>query len=110
MGGWTDSTGDKYSRVVSSGSARRALVSSVVAFLRRHNFQGLHLDWNYPVCWHSDCTKGPESDKNNFVKLVQVRHLQVLLWLKFDLNFLIKSLDIYKDNNISPLEIYVGMC
>lgn len=72
LGGWTDSTGNKYSKVVSSGSARRALVSSIVAFLRRHSFQGLHLDWNYPVCWHSDCKKGPQSDRINFAKLVQV--------------------------------------
>lgn len=77
LGGWTDSTGDKYSRVVSSGSARRALVSSIVAFLRRHSFQGLHLDWNYPVCWHSDCSKGPDSDRNNFVKLAQVQSLRM---------------------------------
>lgn len=72
LGGWTDSTGDKYSKVVSSGNTRRALVSSIVAFLRRHGFQGLHLDWNYPVCWHSDCKLGPESDKANFAKLAQV--------------------------------------
>lgn len=72
LGGWTDSTGDKYSKVVSSGTNRRKLVSSIVAFLRRYKFNGLLLDWNYPVCWHSDCNKGPTSDKPNFTKLIQV--------------------------------------
>ena len=71
LGGWTDSTGDKYSRLVSDGGTRRRFVSSVVSYLRRHNFKGLHLDWNYPKCWQSNCNKGPASDKANFAKLVQ---------------------------------------
>ncbi|CAH0555523.1 unnamed protein product [Brassicogethes aeneus] len=71
LGGWTDSAGDKYSRLVSDGSARRRFVVGVVGFLRRHGFQGLHFDWNYPVCWQSNCKKGPASDKPNFTKLVQ---------------------------------------
>lgn len=43
-----------------------------ISFLRRHGFRGLHLDWNYPVCWQSDCTKGRSTDRPNFTKLVQV--------------------------------------
>nr|CAD7569858.1 unnamed protein product [Timema californicum] len=69
LGGWTDSSGDKYSRLVSNGSARRKFVTSVVAYLRRHNFRGLQLDWTYPKCWQSNCGKGPSSDKPNFTKL-----------------------------------------
>lgn len=72
IGGWTDSTGDKYSKLVSSGSNRRVFVGSVVAFLRKYKFSGLSLEWNYPVCWQSDCKKGPSSDKANFAKLVEV--------------------------------------
>lgn len=72
LGGWTDSAGDKYSRMVSSGASRRTFVTNLIAFLRRHNFRGLQLDWNYPKCWQSNCAKGPASDKVNFAKLVQV--------------------------------------
>ncbi|XP_025423968.1 probable chitinase 10 isoform X2 [Sipha flava] len=71
MGGWTDSAGDKYSKLISSGVSRRNFVSSAVGFLRKYNFNGLHLDWNYPVCWQADCSQGPSSDKANFVKLIQ---------------------------------------
>ncbi|XP_050423223.1 probable chitinase 10 [Adelges cooleyi] len=71
LGGWTDSYGDKYTKLVGSGVARKKFVTSAVAFLRKHNFDGLHLDWNYPVCWQADCTQGPPSDKSNFVKLTQ---------------------------------------
>ncbi|BET00648.1 Glyco_18 [Nesidiocoris tenuis] len=71
IGGWTDSTGDKYSKLVSSGTNRRAFVGSVLAFLRKYEFSGLSLEWNYPVCWQSDCKAGPNSDKANYAKLVQ---------------------------------------
>lgn len=72
LGGWTDSAGDKYSRLVGDGSARRRFAVGTVSFLRRHGFSGLHLDWNYPICWQSNCKKGPASDKPNFTKLIQV--------------------------------------
>lgn len=71
LGGWTDSAGDKYSRLVSDGSARRRFVVSAVGFLRKHGFGGLHFDWNYPTCWQSNCKRGPSSDKPNFTKLIQ---------------------------------------
>lgn len=71
VGGWTDSVGEKYSKMVSSGSARRKFVNSVVAFLRRYDFSGLSLEWNHPVCWQADCSKGPQSDVQNYAKLAE---------------------------------------
>ncbi|XP_061712227.1 probable chitinase 10 isoform X1 [Cydia pomonella] len=71
LGGWTDSAGDKYSRLVSSSAARTKFTEKLVSFLRMHNFRGLHLDWNYPVCWQSNCKKGAASDKANYAKLIQ---------------------------------------
>lgn len=71
IGGWTDSTGDKYSRLISSGAARRKFIASTINFLKKHNFDGLSVEWNYPKCWQSDCRKGPDSDKPNFTKLMQ---------------------------------------
>ncbi|KAL4703006.1 hypothetical protein ACJJTC_009992 [Scirpophaga incertulas] len=71
LGGWTDSSGDKYSRLVSSDSARVNFIEKLIPFLKMHNFNGLHLDWNYPVCWQSNCKKGAASDKPNFAKFVE---------------------------------------
>ncbi|XP_063232762.1 probable chitinase 10 [Bacillus rossius redtenbacheri] len=71
LGGWTDSSGDKYSRLVGDGTSRRKFVTTTVAFLRRHSFAGLHLDWTYPGCWQSNCAKGSASDRPNFTKLLQ---------------------------------------
>lgn len=71
LGGWTDSSGDKYSRLVSSGTARRKFIAGAVNYLKKHNFDGLSLEWSYPKCHQSDCKKGPDSDKPNFTKLVR---------------------------------------
>lgn len=71
IGGWTDSTGDKYSKLVSSAAARRNFVRQMVPYLQQFGFQGVHFDWNYPRCWQSDCRKGPESDKPNFTRLIK---------------------------------------
>lgn len=72
LGGWTDSSGDKYSRLVSSAKSRSDFISKAVAFLKTHKFAGLHFDWNYPVCWQSNCKKGPARDKNNFATFIEV--------------------------------------
>lgn len=72
VGGWTDSLGDTYSRLVSSPSSRKVFVAQATDFLIQHGFDGLHLDWQYPVCWQADCSKGPASDRANYVFLAQV--------------------------------------
>lgn len=77
LGGWTDSAGDKYSRLVSSDSARAKFIQKLIPFLRMHNFNGLHLDWNYPVCWQSNCKKGAASDKANYAIFVQVKYTKI---------------------------------
>jgi chitinase len=45
-------------------------VEAATQFLRKHNFRGLSLEWNYPGCWQSDCRRGPETDRPNFTKLL----------------------------------------
>lgn len=51
IGGWNDSAGDKYSRLVNDPAARSRFVSHVVTFLEKFGFDGLDLDWEYPKCW-----------------------------------------------------------
>ena len=78
LGGWTDSSGDKYSRLVSSASARSNFAEQAAQFVQQVGFDGLHLDWQFPVCWQADCSKGPSSDKTNYVLLAQVsRHFNL---------------------------------
>lgn len=71
IGGWNDSEGDKYSRLVNNCTARANFVNHTVEYLQTYRFCGLDLDWEYPKCWQGDCSLGPESDKENFGNLLK---------------------------------------
>lgn len=71
IGGWNDSAGDKYSRLVLNAQARTTFAEHVLAFIEKYEFDGLDLDWEYPVCWQVDCTKGSPEEKEGFSELVK---------------------------------------
>lgn len=74
IGGWNDSAGDKYSRLVNNAAARARFIRHVIEFIEKHNFDGLDLDWEYPKCWQVDCKKGPDSDKAAFAAFIKELH------------------------------------
>ena len=51
LGGWNDSKGDKYSRLVNNPAARAKFIEHAIKFIEKHDFDGLDLDWEYPSCW-----------------------------------------------------------
>ena len=71
IGGWNDSAGDKYSRLVRSAAARAKFIKHVIEFLEKYGFDGLDLDWEYPVCWQVDCKKGHADEKEYFTDFVR---------------------------------------
>ena len=36
-----------------------------------NGFDGLELDWEFPVCWQMDCSAGPASDRQGYSSLVR---------------------------------------
>lgn len=51
LGGWNDSLGNKYSRLVNDPSARKRFIDNAIIFIEQYGFDGLDLDWEYPKCW-----------------------------------------------------------
>lgn len=51
LGGWNDSAGDKYSRLVNNRSSRKKFINNVLNFMHKYGFEGLDVDWEYPKCW-----------------------------------------------------------
>lgn len=70
LGGWNDSLGDKYSKLVLSPSNRARFIREAIRFIEKYEFEGLDLDWEYPVCWQTDCSKGRPEEKAGFSALV----------------------------------------
>ncbi|XP_072158969.1 probable chitinase 10 isoform X1 [Bemisia tabaci] len=73
LGGAEDSKNfEKYVKLVTNVDNRKAFVESVVAFLSKHKFDGLLLQWEYPVCRDgSDCTKGSVDERTGYGELMK---------------------------------------
>jgi chitinase len=68
VGGWTWS--DKFSDVALTDASRTAFADSVMAFITQYGFDGVDMDWEYPVGGGlSTNVKRPE-DKTNFTLLM----------------------------------------
>ena len=70
LGGWTKST--HFSECAKTQVKRQALVSSAAALLDRTDFDGLDLDWEYPVCCGLDSNGVDPADWENYVLLLQM--------------------------------------
>ncbi|PSN39969.1 putative chitinase 2 [Blattella germanica] len=65
IGGWNEGS-TNYSKMAANPASRRAFINSVSDFIRKYEFDGLDLDWEYPAKRGGDI-----ADKQNFVQLVK---------------------------------------
>jgi len=70
LGGWNDSLGDHYHRLVKDPAARRRFIEHALKFIQKYEYDGLDLDWEYPVCWQTKCRDDAKSDKADFLSWV----------------------------------------
>lgn len=70
LGGWNDSLGDHYHRLVKSAANRRKFIEHALQFVQKYDYDGLDLDWEYPVCWQTKCRDDAKTDKQDFLSLV----------------------------------------
>ncbi len=69
VGGWSWS--EKFSDVALTDASRTVFADSAVAFIVQYGFDGIDIDWEYPVSGgEADNVKRPE-DKQNFTLLMQ---------------------------------------
>ena len=66
IGGWKMGTAP-FTQIASSASSRNTFAQNALRFLRKHHFDGLDSDWEYPGSRGS-----PPQDRHNNVLLLQV--------------------------------------
>lgn len=69
VGGWTWS--DNFSNVAMTEETRRTFANSAVKFLRDYKFDGLDVDWEYPVEEGEESNSRAPEDKENFTLLMK---------------------------------------
>jgi chitinase len=68
VGGWNDS--GNFSDAAYTDASRTAFADSVVSFLTQYNFDGVDLDWEYPVSGGLATNVCRSADKTNFTLLL----------------------------------------
>lgn len=67
IGGWNEG-GARFSAVVGSDALRATFVRNIVDFVKKYNFDGFDLDWEYPANTERG---GKPEDRPNFSKLLK---------------------------------------
>lgn len=67
VGGWTWS--GNFSAVAASNSSRKAFAASCVKFMKQYKFDGIDIDWEFPVS--GGLHSGSSKDKPNFTLLLK---------------------------------------
>jgi chitinase len=67
VGGWTWS--NNFSDAALTAESRRRFTGSAIAFVRRHDIDGVDIDWEYPGLRGNDNVHRPE-DKENFTAMM----------------------------------------
>lgn len=65
VGGWNEGS-VKYSQMAADPARRKTFIQTSLDFIRRHGFDGMDLDWEYPAQ-----RGGSVADKQNVVQLLR---------------------------------------
>lgn len=68
VGGWNGS--GKFSDAALTSESRSAFAASAVAFVRKYGFDGIDVDWEYPVSGGLSSNTARAADKGNFTLLM----------------------------------------
>lgn len=75
VGGWTWS--GRFSDVALTPQSRATFAASCVDFIRTYNFDGVDIDWEYPVCCGLPANSYRPEDKQNYTLLMQELRVQL---------------------------------
>lgn len=71
VGGWNDSAYSKWTLMLKDYTKMEAFIKSVCEFLKKYNFDGIDLDYEYPSCPQANCNFDSKFEKQAFVTLIK---------------------------------------
>ena len=77
IGGWGRS--EHYSNIAADAKLRRDFAKSAVDFMKQYQFDGIEIDWNFPVETQRAKQHGLPADKHNFTRLLEELNEQLYL-------------------------------
>jgi GH18 family chitinase len=80
IGGWTLS--DKFSSSLKTDAQRKALAKSAIDYMKTNGFDGIDLDWEFPVCCGSETEKQYAAANNGLSRYSPDDRHNLTLWLK----------------------------
>jgi len=69
VGGWTLS--QRFSDIALTDESRLKFAKSAVTFMQKYQFDGIDIDWEYPVSGGEPGNRYRPEDGDNYVKLVK---------------------------------------
>lgn len=103
IGSWNERATSHFHRLVNKKHSRKLFIQLALAFLKEKGFHGLHLNWNWPACWHEDCFQGTRCEKLNYKifivelhKAFKIHGLKLAVALPASTYFLKKGFDTFK--------------
>ena len=82
IGGWDFS--ENFSQAASTPELRLRLARSCAAFMREYGFDGIDIDWRYPIAGGAEDTIGREEDGTNLTLLIAEFRAQLDEWAERD--------------------------
>jgi GH18 family chitinase len=80
IGGWTLS--DKFSSSLKTDAQRKALAKSAIDYMKTNGFDGIDLDWEFPVCCGSETEQQYAAANNGLSRYSPDDRHDLTLWLQ----------------------------
>ncbi len=80
IGGWENSV--EFPQVASDEELRKRFATSCLAYMRQHEFDGINIDWRYPVV--GGLEPGRAADAQNFALLLEALREEINEWSETD--------------------------
>ncbi|EEP77206.1 predicted protein [Uncinocarpus reesii 1704] len=101
VGGW-DAGGRIFTTMAHRASYRKAFIKSAVKLMDKYGFDGIDIDWEYPVAWERGYLKGFDIQRLE-------RYVDWFNFMSYDIHEIEAGLDLLWRNGVDPGVVSLGL-